>query len=103
MNNSNKIANISFIYLGVAVPITREISLICFLLKGEIMYRIFDVLFVFFNNITLNDRRSNVDLNLSFLQDEFLDVIYWMRQLVGIVVGILWGVLPIKGILGILL
>ncbi|KAK2166672.1 hypothetical protein LSH36_37g16006, partial [Paralvinella palmiformis] len=37
------------------------------------------------------------------LQDEFLDVIYWMRQLVGIVVGVLWGVLPIKGILGIIL
>lgn len=33
-------------------------------------------------------------------KDEFLDVIYWMRQILGVVLGIIWGLLPMKGILG---
>lgn len=33
-------------------------------------------------------------------KDEFLDVIYWLRQILGIILGIIWGVLPMKGILG---
>ncbi|XP_072947321.1 GEL complex subunit OPTI [Epargyreus clarus] len=36
-------------------------------------------------------------------KDEFLDVIYWMRQAMGIILGLLWGVLPLKGFLGLLL
>lgn len=36
-------------------------------------------------------------------QDEFLDVIYWMRQIMGVVLGLLWGLIPLKGILGIAL
>lgn len=36
-------------------------------------------------------------------KDEFLDVIYWMRQIMGIVLGVIWGVLPLKGILGLAL
>jgi len=32
-----------------------------------------------------------------------LDVVYWLRQIIGLVVGVVWGVVPLKGILGILL
>lgn len=34
-------------------------------------------------------------------KDEFLDVIYWLRQVMGVVLGLLWGLLPLKGIIGI--
>jgi len=33
-------------------------------------------------------------------KDEFLDVIYWLRQIMGVCLGILWGILHIKGVLG---
>ena len=33
-------------------------------------------------------------------QDEFLDVIYWFRQVLGIIIGLVWGVLPMQGFLG---
>ncbi|XP_059050740.1 GEL complex subunit OPTI [Achroia grisella] len=36
-------------------------------------------------------------------KDEFLDVIYWMRQAIGIILGLCWGLLPLKGIVGLLL
>ncbi|XP_049874689.1 respirasome Complex Assembly Factor 1 [Pectinophora gossypiella] len=36
-------------------------------------------------------------------KDEFLDVIYWMRQALGIILGLFWGLLPLKGFLGLLL
>ncbi|KAL5021985.1 hypothetical protein ScPMuIL_001140 [Solemya velum] len=36
-------------------------------------------------------------------KDEFLDVIYWFRQILGVVLGIVWGILPLKGFLGLLL
>ena len=36
-----------------------------------------------------------------FLQDEFLDVIYWFRQIIAVVLGVIWGVLPLRGFLGI--
>uniref|UniRef100_A0A8C4Q2H2 RAB5 interacting factor n=1 Tax=Eptatretus burgeri TaxID=7764 RepID=A0A8C4Q2H2_EPTBU len=35
--------------------------------------------------------------------DEFLDTIYWFRQVLGLVLGIVWGVLPLRGFVGILL
>ncbi|XP_029184359.1 respirasome Complex Assembly Factor 1-like [Acropora millepora] len=34
-------------------------------------------------------------------KDEFLDVIYWFRQILAILLGIVWGILPLKGILAI--
>nr|XP_044997175.1 respirasome Complex Assembly Factor 1-like [Jaculus jaculus] len=34
-------------------------------------------------------------------KDEFLDVIYWFRQIIAVVLGVIWGVLPLKGRLGI--
>lgn len=37
------------------------------------------------------------------LQDEFLDVIYWSRQVFGILLGIIWGIVPLKGFLGLVL
>ncbi|XP_052816357.1 respirasome Complex Assembly Factor 1-like [Mya arenaria] len=36
-------------------------------------------------------------------KDEFLDVIYWMRQILGVLLGLVWGLLPLKGILGLAL
>ncbi|PFX32256.1 uncharacterized protein C20orf24 homolog [Stylophora pistillata] len=36
-------------------------------------------------------------------KDEFLDVIYWFRQVLAIILGIIWGLLPLKGILAIAL
>ncbi|KAM3960711.1 GEL complex subunit OPTI [Aphomia sociella] len=36
-------------------------------------------------------------------KEEFLDVIYWMRQAIGIILGLCWGLLPLKGIVGLLL
>ncbi|CAH2091455.1 unnamed protein product [Euphydryas editha] len=36
-------------------------------------------------------------------KEEFLDVIYWMRQAIGIALGLCWGVLPLKGFVGLLL
>lgn len=40
-------------------------------------------------------------MSLSSLQDEFLDVIYWFRQIIAVVLGVIWGVLPLRGFLGI--
>jgi len=34
-------------------------------------------------------------------KDEFLDVIYWARQIIGLIAGLLWGLLPLKGLFGI--
>ncbi|XP_043232784.1 respirasome Complex Assembly Factor 1-like [Amphibalanus amphitrite] len=36
-------------------------------------------------------------------QDEFLDVIYWLRQVLGIIIGLVWGILPMQGFLGLAL
>lgn len=36
-------------------------------------------------------------------KEEFLDVIYWMRQVMGIVLGVCWGLLPMRGFIGLLL
>ncbi|XP_065559324.1 GEL complex subunit OPTI-like [Artemia franciscana] len=34
-------------------------------------------------------------------KEEFLDVIYWIRQIVGIVIGIIWGVFALQGFVAI--
>lgn len=36
-------------------------------------------------------------------KDEYLDVIYWLRQIMGVVFGLIWGLVAMKGILGIAL
>jgi len=36
-------------------------------------------------------------------KEEFLDVIYWGRQIIGLVIGLFWGLLPLKGFLGLAL
>ena len=36
-------------------------------------------------------------------KEEFLDVIYWSRQILGLVIGCVWGLMPLKGFIGILL
>lgn len=34
-------------------------------------------------------------------QDEFLDVIYWFRQIIAVILGVIWGIVPLKGFVGI--
>ncbi|XP_006266694.1 GEL complex subunit OPTI isoform X2 [Alligator mississippiensis] len=34
-------------------------------------------------------------------KDEFLDVIYWFRQIIAVILGIIWGIVPLKGFVGI--
>uniref|UniRef100_A0A0K8TNV6 Putative rab5-interacting protein n=1 Tax=Tabanus bromius TaxID=304241 RepID=A0A0K8TNV6_TABBR len=36
-------------------------------------------------------------------KEEFLDVIYWSRQVLGIILGVIWGIVPLKGFLGLVL
>ncbi|XP_043270110.1 respirasome Complex Assembly Factor 1 [Venturia canescens] len=36
-------------------------------------------------------------------KEEFLDVIYWGRQAIGIIIGIAWGLIPLKGFPALLL
>ncbi|BES97547.1 unnamed protein product [Nesidiocoris tenuis] len=36
-------------------------------------------------------------------KEEFLDVIYWGRQVLGIIVGVIWGLLPLKGFIALVL
>ncbi|KAF6203476.1 hypothetical protein GE061_001807 [Apolygus lucorum] len=36
-------------------------------------------------------------------KEEFLDVIYWSRQVIGIIVGVIWGLVPLKGFIALLL
>ncbi|KAK7019404.1 hypothetical protein SK128_021864 [Halocaridina rubra] len=36
-------------------------------------------------------------------KDEFLDVIYWGRQVLGLVLGLVWGFIPLKGFVGLFL
>merc|ERR1712154_325184 len=36
-------------------------------------------------------------------KEEFLDVIYWLRQIVGVLLGLIWGVTAIQGLVGIVL
>lgn len=36
-------------------------------------------------------------------KEEFLDVIYWARQILGILLGIFWGLIPLHGAFGLVL
>ncbi|XP_050724848.1 respirasome Complex Assembly Factor 1-like [Eriocheir sinensis] len=36
-------------------------------------------------------------------KDEFLDVIYWGRQVLGVALGLVWGFIPLKGFVGLFL
>ncbi|XP_057333059.1 GEL complex subunit OPTI [Microplitis mediator] len=36
-------------------------------------------------------------------KDEFLDVIYWSRQIIGIILGIAWGLIPLRGFVALVL
>ena len=36
-------------------------------------------------------------------KDEFLDVIYWLRQVLAIILGITWAIIPLKGVVGLVL
>lgn len=48
-------------------------------------------------NKALNSQSSWPD------KEEFLDVIYWLRQIVGVLLGLIWGVVAIQGLVGIVL
>ncbi|XP_063872062.1 uncharacterized protein LOC135106734 isoform X1 [Scylla paramamosain] len=40
---------------------------------------------------------------LPWTEDEFLDVIYWGRQVLGVALGLVWGFIPLKGFIGLFL
>ncbi|OWF45074.1 Uncharacterized protein C20orf24 [Mizuhopecten yessoensis] len=42
-------------------------------------------------------------VSLALPADEFLDVIYWMRQIIGMVLGLIWGLFPLKGIIALVI
>lgn len=51
-----------------------------------------------------SETRSSKSKSFSIcFQEEFLDVIYWMRQLLSIVLGVVWGIIPLQGFVGILM
>ncbi len=35
---------------------------------------------------------------LNAIQDELLDVIFWLRQVIGIVLGLIWAAIPFTGV-----
>ena len=39
-------------------------------------------------------------VNFVLLQEEFLDAIYWLRQVFSAVLGIIWGIIPLQGFIG---
>lgn len=43
---------------------------------------------------------NNMMMLACFFQDEFLDVVYWLRQILGVVIGLIWGLIPLKGLVG---
>ena len=43
---------------------------------------------------------SSSALTIHYAQDEVLDVIYWWRQLLGLLLGLVWGILPLTGLIG---
>lgn len=36
-------------------------------------------------------------------KEEFLDVVYWLRQLLGLILGLIWGSLAVQGAVGLVL
>ncbi|CAL8097006.1 unnamed protein product [Calicophoron daubneyi] len=36
-------------------------------------------------------------------KNEFLDIVYWLRQVIAVLTGIAWGLIPLRGIFAILL
>jgi hypothetical protein len=38
-----------------------------------------------------------------YFQEEFLDAVYWLRQVLSIIIGIILGLLSVKGFLGIIM
>ena len=35
-------------------------------------------------------------------KDEFLDTVYWLRQIMGLILGVIWGLLSFKGLFAII-
>ncbi|KAI6237362.1 hypothetical protein M3Y95_00256900 [Aphelenchoides besseyi] len=36
-------------------------------------------------------------------KDDILDVLYWGRQFISLIIGVLWGIIPLKGLFAIIL
>ena len=54
------------------------------------------------SKILFRDSRAFVANSTWAEKDDFLDVVYWLRQLLGILVGLVWGGLGISGAVGII-
>jgi hypothetical protein len=44
-----------------------------------------------------------INFLLLILKEEFLDAVYWLRQVLSIIIGIALGILSVKGFIGILM
>lgn len=51
---------------------------------------------------TLNSILHLPCLPCSYFQDDLLDVIYWMRQIIAVINGICWGIIPLEGLAGLI-
>lgn len=49
-----------------------------------------------------SEERSLIVFDICF-QDEFLDVIYWLRQVLAIILGVIWAIIPLRGVVGLVL
>ena len=69
----------------------------------HIFYTLLCIFLFFIRNVLMHTglQATRVYVNSCFQQDEFLDVIYWIRQIIAIILGVIWGVAPLKGFLGI--
>ena len=54
------------------------------------------------SKILFRDSRAFVANSTWAEKDDFLDVIYWLRQLLGVLVGLAWGALGVSGAAGII-
>jgi len=36
-------------------------------------------------------------------KDDILDVVYWIRQVMGLILGVIWGLIPVYGIIGLII
>jgi len=54
------------------------------------------------NQIKVSNWIKPFKSGLEWEKDEILELIHWVRQILAIVIGFIWGLVPFKGVVGIL-
>ena len=68
-------------------------------LKFSWLYTVVIMFFVFYcTNWPINGCLRHL-----WMQEEFLDSLYWTRQIVSALLGLLWGIIPLRGLIGLAL